>query len=142
MGDRVEREIEEILAKLDDLPGERKPRTPIPLAPRQKKKQQQAAASPRRPLTDRLNPAMIMISGAVIMLAGLLLASFADPFIWLSFAGVMMFIGAFVLSFFRNPRLGPGSRPPAGVYWRDRYIEYEPREQSLGQRLRRRLRRH
>jgi hypothetical protein len=142
MPDRIEREIEEILARLDDLPAEpgRRGKTPVPLASRKKAP---APAEPRSSrasgLLARVSPATMMISGAAVMLAGLVLSSFADPFIWLSFAGVVLFIGAFAISFFRKP--APSASPARGVYWRDRYIEYEPGRPGLSSRIRRLFRR-
>lgn len=140
MPDRIEREIEEILERLDDLPDGG--RTPVPIASR--KKQAAANARPRAPRPSplaRLDPAMLMVSGAVIMAGGLVLATAADAFIWLAFAGVVLFLGAFIVSVTRpgRPTSGEGSR--GGVFWRDRYIEYQPATPSAWERLRQRFRR-
>jgi hypothetical protein len=144
MADRVEREIEEILAKLEtELPpgpagGERKP---ISIA--SKRKQGPGAAARARSRLGglpRLSRPTMMFLGAGVMLLGLILSTSIAPLIWLSFAGVVLFVGAFLSSF-----LGSGSQPASrqrGVYWRDRFIEYEPQQPGPLGRMKRRLRRH
>ena len=131
MADRIEREIEEILAKLDNqLTGP----TPVardsePVSISSVRKQRKRAESPRpglRSLVNRLNPPMLMFAGAGTMIFGLLAASFAAPLIWLAFAGVALFLGAFLVSFLRSstagvPGGGSGGREQ-GKFWRDRYI--------------------
>lgn len=142
MADRIEREIEEILAKLDQeegLPaGEKKPVSILSA-----KAKRQAAAPPRRsPRPEafaRLNPTTFLFIGAGLVIAGLFLSGFWQPLIWASLAGVVVFLGAFASSFFRER--GPRSSAPRGVYWRDRYIEYEPTRANAWSRLRRRFRR-
>ena len=138
MADRMEREIEEILSKLDvESPGER---TPISIMSRKKK------ARPAAPLTTKLprftrfsNPAALLLAGAAIMVAGLVLSNVWGPLIWMAFGGVVIFLGAFVLSF-RKSAPAPGTAP-SGHYWRDRYIEYQPARNDVFSRIKRRLRR-
>ncbi|MCC7366643.1 MAG: hypothetical protein IT303_19955 [Dehalococcoidia bacterium] len=146
MADRIEREIEEILARLDQeepLPaGEKKP-VSIMAA---KAKRSQAPAPPRAPRPNPLanvNLTSFLIAGAAMVLGGLILASFWEPLIWASFAGVVVFLGAFAMSFFRSRPAGGGSTRGGsqGVYWRDRYIQYEPASASTWQRIKRRFRR-
>lgn len=144
MPDRVEREIEEILAKLDaELPPPtaapdrrpisltaRRPRTPGPAA-----RLRTAIGRPRAALT----PAALLFTGAGVMVAGVILSFVWEPLIWAAFAGVVLFLGAFASSFFR-----PSKRPaagPQGHFWRDRYIEYSPTSAGPLDRLKRRLRR-
>ncbi len=132
MPDRIQQEIEEILARAGDLPGEGPPsREPIPFRRRRR---------PRRPRLPHvrvpIEPATLLFAGAGFVLAGLAASVAWGAAIWLSFAGIVLFLGAFVWSFFREP----GRRAPAGprrVYWRDRYIEYEPERPSLARRIRR-----
>ncbi|MBI5947490.1 MAG: hypothetical protein HY875_05085 [Chloroflexi bacterium] len=136
MADRVEREIEEILAKLDGdaPPAKQDGRAPISLASRRKRRPRLALTLP----SIHLSPAGLLFAGAGIMLLGLVAASFWSPAIWLSFAGVVVFLGAFVSSFFRAPSAKP---QPKGVFWRDRYIEYAPASESAFDRLKKRFRR-
>jgi hypothetical protein len=129
MADRIEREIEEILAKLDNqLPAavpSAKDRAPVSINSVRKQRQRSERASTRT-LINRINPPMLMLTGAGTMILGLVAASLAGPLIWLAFAGVVLFLGAFLISFLRSstagaPRGGSSGREQ-GKFWRDRYI--------------------
>jgi hypothetical protein len=127
MADRIEREIEELLAKLEtELP--EGGRQPISLEERRRRRK------PRRSLPrlslPALDPARLLLAGAGTMIAGLFLSMFWSPLIWVSFAGVVVFIGAFLLSFRSRPVGSIGGSRPRRVYWRDRYIDYGPPEHS------------
>jgi hypothetical protein len=138
MPDRVEREIEEILSKLEDKdprPSASKsgpPREPIPLRPRRKPSLSTRIVG-ALPTFPNLTPATLLFTGAGVMIAGLILSAFADGLIWVSFAGVVVFLGAFLWAFLRRTTPGQATSrhsgsggSPKGVYWRDRYIDYEP----------------
>jgi hypothetical protein len=146
MTDKMEREIEEILAKLD---GE-KPRagqadkTPVSILSRRKRAPNPVVRASRGggSVLDRVNPTTLLFAGAGIMVAGLILSNFYSPLIWASFAGVVVFLAAFLWSFRRTPRASGGAASaPRGHFWRDRYIEYTPAAPSLTDRVRRRFRR-
>lgn len=135
MADKFEREIEEILAKLDDkLPegGSQGDRSPISLASRrqQKAKVQRARTSRPNPLKS-ITPTHLLFAGAGIMFGGLILSNVWEPLIWVSLSGIVLFLGAFVWSFRRTNRSSPAAQPK-GYYWRDRYIEYDQREPRSG----------
>ncbi|MFN0095026.1 MAG: hypothetical protein ACKVVT_09660 [Dehalococcoidia bacterium] len=137
MADRVEREIEEILARLEDEPE----KTPISIADRReqrKKAPKPARSRPTLPLGD-VNPSLFLLAGAAAVIAGLVFSSFASGLIWIAFAGVVVFLGAFVASFLRSGRPAKPSQP-AGHFWRDRYIDYEPSAPSPWARVKRRFR--
>lgn len=131
MADRIEREIEEILAKLDNQLPDPAPAThgSEPVSISSARKQRKRTERPRpglRALVNRLNPPLLMFAGAGTMIFGLLAASVAAALIWLAFAGVALFLGAFLVSFLRSstagaPRGGSGGREQ-GKFWRDRYI--------------------
>jgi hypothetical protein len=141
MPDRVEREIEEILSKLENKPGtEAAPRSgsgrdPIPLKPRRKPSMASRIVA-GLPTMPGLTPATLLFTGAGIMLGGLVLSAIASALIWVAFAGVVIFLGAFVWAFLRRTTPGPASTghvgSSKGAYWRDRYIEYEPRSNDPG----------
>lgn len=148
MGDRIEREIEEILERLDsELPGGALPEDKKPISLMQRRQQATKRASqPRPPRPNPLssiNPTTLLFVGAALTVGGLIAASFAGALIWVSFAGVVMFIAAFIWSFTRRSTVGAprGGAAPKGVYWRDRYIEYEPADATMWARLKRRFRR-
>jgi hypothetical protein len=139
MADKFEREIEEILAKLDDQlpPGpEKGARAPISLS---KKRQQKAKAQrPTRPnRLANISATTLMFSGAGLMFAGLIVSTFWGPAIWASFAGVVLFIGAFLLSFRRTQRPPAGGGRTQGTFWRDRYIDDRPQDGGIKGRFRR-----
>lgn len=143
MADRIEREIEEILEKLDDLPDSG--RSPIPIASRKRKatpapSPRPSQATARSTRARRLDPPVLMMVGAVIMIGGFILATAFEPLIWLSFAGVVVFIAAFGWALSTTGRPKP-SQETRGVYWRDRYIEYDPPSPSLWDRVAGRFRR-
>lgn len=145
MADKFEREIEEILAKLDgdgplrtETPGKK----PISITSA-KRKQQQKQKAPRAGGLGSLSevtPSALLFAGAGTMVAGLILSNFYGPLIWASFAGVVLFLGAFLWSFRKSNRF-VASSSPRGHYWRDRYIEYQPANPSPFARLARKFRR-
>jgi len=154
MADKFEREIEEILAKLDsDTPDSEVPETagkqnrePISIsAARRKPKTKPApkAAKPARPSTagptllDGMSPTKLLFAGAGTVVGGLLLSNFYGPLIWASFAGVVLFLAAFLISFRKSPRGGTGGSTPGGHYWRGQQIAYQPGPLSAVGRLRR-----
>jgi len=126
VADKFEREIEEILAKLDEELPPAPGRQPISLAAKrtQKAKAKRVRTARPNPLAG-LTPTHLLFTGAGVMFLGLLLSGFWGPAIWLSFAGVVLFIGAFLWSFRRTRRT---SAPPrsGGTFWRDRYIDDSP----------------
>jgi hypothetical protein len=145
MPDKFEREIEEILAKLDDEPGKAGAsgdRSPISLS---QKRQQKAKA--RRVRTARPNPfagvtpTALLFTGAGVMFGGLILSSFWDPAIWAAVAGIALFIGAFFWSFRKTRRSAPpvsyGRTQAGGTFWRDRYIDDRPQDGGIKGRFRR-----
>ncbi len=135
MADKFEREIEEILAKLDtDPPPPVGPseREPISISSARRKPKPKTSKAPKLApsgpgLMDRISPTNMLFAGAGIVVAGLILSNFYQPLIWASFAGVVLFIAAFLVSFRKGPRSGAGGgAAPAGHYWRGQPIVYEP----------------
>ena len=134
MPDKFEREIEEILAKLDDElpPDPGATRSPISL--QQKRQQKAKAQRVRKPLPNpvaNLSPTTLLFTGAGIMFGGLILSGIWGPAIWASLAGIVLFIGAFLWSFKKSPRSSPG-HSRQGHYWRDRWIDDTPNSPSSG----------
>ena len=148
MPDKMEREIEEILAKLDgDSPRTVPPpgdKSPVSILSRRKRQPSPLKRVSARTggLFDSINPTTLLFAGAGTMIAGLILSTVYGPLIWASFAGVMLFIAAFLWSFRRTPRVvRGGSAQPTGHYWRDRYIEYQPESSGIAGKIKRRFRR-
>ena len=93
MSDKFEREIEEILAKLDDelpAPDPASARPPISLQQKrqQKAKAQRVRTSRPNPLAN-LSPTTLLFAGAGIMFGGLIVSGFWGPAIWASLAGIV-----------------------------------------------------
>lgn len=139
MADKVEREIEEILARLENElpPGDE--RKPVSILSRRRRKPARAPRPSPLQTLQRINPPSLMFAGAGMVVGGLVLSNAWGPLIWVSMAGVVLFLGAFLSSFFREKPAAAAS--PKGVYWRDRYIEYEPSSPGLMDRIRRLFRR-
>lgn len=153
MADRIEREIEEILERLDnELPGGALPEDKKPISIMQRRQQATRKKSARVPAAPRQNPlrgvtpAHLLFAGAALTVAGFLLSGVMGALIWVSMAGVVLFLAAFIWSLTRTTATSGASgssnyQPPRGVFWRDRYIEYDPPNGSLWSRLKRRFRR-
>ncbi len=146
MPDRIEREIEEILARLDDLPEAptaTADRNPIPIAAARKQRQKAERAarpSPFAGFTNKLNPTSFLLAGATLVVFGLVLSSVWGQLIWAAVAGVVMFFGGFLSGFLRRSPSGGKAQPsPKAVFWRDRYISYAPAGQSTWERVKRRF---
>ena len=130
MPDKFEREIEEILAKLDeDLPAEGNGvgRSPISLSQKraQKAKAQRVRTARPNPLA-KLNPTTLLFAGAGMVFGGLIVSGVWSPAIWVAFAGVVVFIGAFFWSFKKSNRSAAPAGRSQGTFWRDRYIDDRP----------------
>ena len=130
MADKFEREIEEILAKLDDQLPEERP--PISIAAkRQQKAQAQRAKTTRQSPFPSLSPTNLLFAGAGVMFIGLFVSNVWEPAIWASLAGVVLFLGAFLWSFRRTSR-PTGTPSGGGHYWRDRWIDDAPTRSTKG----------
>ena len=132
MPDKVQREIEELLDKLDNFVPEERFTSKM----RDRKRQERAARSGPS-LTERLSRRFSGITLGHIMLAGIALFLFAFFFDgvlggatrWVSYAALLMTGGAFLLSIFNR---GSGSRTPVvksrpgrtQKMWRGQVIEY------------------
>jgi hypothetical protein len=150
MADRIEREIEEILKKLDvdeeaaskAPPRKGTGRPPIPISSRRKSspgvssRLGSAFSLPSVPAP----PSSLIIAGAVLALAGFGLAGISGALIWISVTGIVLFMLGFLLSFLRRPETVRRTGGPTKRRWRNRDIEYNATDGPLT-RLRRVFRR-
>ena len=151
MPDRIDREIEEILERLGEEPpkrGEKPPpgdEEPISLDDRRRRRKAPLSSRATAAVGVSLRgptPTSMLFTGAGVMLAGFILSAIWGALIWLAFAGVLLFMAAFVWSFVRPRRAGVRSQPAAkGAHWRGRYVEYEPPPPGVLARIRRAFRR-
>ena len=133
MPNRIEREIEEIL---DRLEATAPPRRPVRLRRSWRSRVSRFASRGRAqlPVLPSLNPGNLMLTGLGLIFAGLLLGMVLPELTrWAVIVGLMLFFTSFVLSFSR------GRRGPTGgdTYWRGQRI---PRAQLRGPTLTARLR--
>ena len=133
--DRLEREIEEILDKIEDFPSasERRARARRKATGRLGG----AIAGQRRALLARLSRidmSQVMLLSFMLILGSLFLRRFSPLLTqWVMYAGVALFIAAFAMLLFgRKSGEGPTG---SAAYWRGRQIEY--RQPSLFGRARR-----
>jgi len=116
MPDRIQREVEELLARLDTLPP---PRRPFWKRVRTSFDQsfERTFGGLRLP---RLSAGhVLLIAIAVIVAAYVLLPGGSSLTRWIVAGGVVAFIAAFILSLRRS---GAGGHPPE-KYWRDKPID-------------------
>jgi hypothetical protein len=129
MSDKLQKEIEDLLASLDTFP---------PPKPRWKKARDavlgflagigHAITSIRFP---SLNPGHLLLAAIIIIVGAWLLGGTTDLARWIIVAGVGLFILAFILSLRRHSP----NRPPGGQkYWRDRPMDFS--EPNPGDRVR------
>ena len=132
--DRMEREIEELLEKIEDFPSasERRARA----RRRATGRIGGAIAGQQRALLARLSRidmSQVMLLSFLLILGSLFLRRFSPLLTqWVLYAGIALFIAAFTMLVFG--RKGGGSAGNA-AYWRGRQIEY--RQPSLGAQARR-----
>ncbi len=139
MADKFEREIEEILAKLDDgAPSGSSGNSPISISQKrkQKAKAQRVRTSRPNPLPS-ITPTTLLFSGAGLVFGGLIVSGAWPPAIWVAFAGVVLFIGAFAWSFKKSNREVTTVNKSRGTYWRDRIIDDTPQDGGIKGRFRR-----
>jgi hypothetical protein len=133
--DRIEREIEEILNKLDHFPEESK-------TDRLRRRSSDAAASFLRPFIEpltRISLRHVMLAGIVMVVIAFFARGLGPLMNWVLIAGLLLFLSAFALSFFN----GGATKPPRiEKRWRGRPMDLEePHPPSLGERFRAWLRR-
>jgi hypothetical protein len=115
MADRLQQEIDDLLAKLDTFPPKRSFRS------RFSRNLKNAWGNLTGAISDIPRPNLsaghvLLIAIGVVVIAYLFLPSGSDTTRWIIAAGVIVFIFAFVMSLRRH------SRPPE-KYWRDKPID-------------------
>lgn len=130
--DRIQREIEDILSKLDDLPSEREKRRGV------RRKVSNVGGSLQQsflePLT-RISMGQLMLLSLGLVVLALVMMSFS-PMLgrWLVIAGIILFFTSFILSALgKGPR---GSAPKQVKYWRDRPMILDDGEPGFFDKLR------
>lgn len=139
MTDRIEREIEEILGKIDQFPA---PETRRARArKRALRRMGTAIAERQRALMrelSRVSISQVMLASFLLILGSFFFRRF-NPLVmqWALYAGIVLFVSSFAILIFSRGSGGPSS---IQTRWRGREISYPPTRQRLGQRLRHWLR--
>jgi hypothetical protein len=128
MADRLEREIDEILQRVDSLPAARKRLRPS----RWTRFKRSLAAGPNAfaGWLGRLSVGHVMIAGFGLIVAGAILRG--DLGTWLMVAGLVVLLTAFAVSISRGRR--PARPRGQEIRWRGRVIEVN--EPTIGDRMR------
>jgi hypothetical protein len=133
MPDRIEREIEDILNKLDDFVPE-KGQKPIPFRkPAKRRNQNQNWLSQR---LSRITLNQVMLYALIALIAGFILRSIPFAY-WIMIAALCVLVVAFVLSL----RAGGGRNTVSGNYqkrWRGEPIDvrnYDAGNPTIGDRI-------
>lgn len=114
--DRIQREVEELLTKLEQFPPKR------PLSRRIGDSLTAPFRAAGRALgglsLPRINPGHILLAAITIIVIAWFAGGSSSLWTWIIVLGIFLFILAFVLSLRRQ------SRPPAQKYWRDRPMDF------------------
>ncbi len=119
--DRLERDVEEVLANIEDFDWRRRQsRQPGPI-----RIAVQRFASKLANRISGLTPNHLLLLGAGMLIVGFILRGGG---LWLAVAGIVVFlIGLLWASRGGNAQ---AKQPKSGGYWRDRYISYEQPSQN------------
>ena len=132
MSDKLERDVEEVLAGIEGFDWRRRERRPGPL--------RRAVQRFGRRLSERLaslSAGHLMLLGSLFVIVGFILRA-RGLGMWAVIVGVILFLIGAVWSARGGGRGKPSTR---GGYWRDRYISYDaPPRNALQRWFRRRSR--
>jgi len=117
--DRIQKEVDELLAKIEKFPP-RRPRS---------RRISDAASAPFRALNrgrsglslPRISAGHVLLAAIIIIVIAYVAGGASNVWNWVIVGGIALFIAAFVMSLRRQ------SKPPAERYWRDRPIDLEDR---------------
>lgn len=128
MPNRVEREIEEILSKLDGVPPSGRAPTRLRRPLRSRVSRRFAGLRARLPVLPKITPGNMMLAGITLILAGLVLRLFSSELTrWAVIVGLVLFFASFIMSFW--PNRGGGAVGGGESYWRGQRI---PRSELRG----------
>jgi hypothetical protein len=134
--DRLEREINEILEKIDQFPPPAEP--PRRVTPKRLGGARSAFSSGTHGVTRelaRVSLSQLMLLAFVLMLASLFLRSVPFAWPWLLYAGLVLFVTSFVLMAVSGGRGASSGGGGQQQYWRGRPVSYD--SDSLSRRMRR-----
>lgn len=134
--DRLEREINEILEKIDQFPtpAERTQRAPSKRASGARNAFSSRAHAIARELA-RVSLSQLMLLAFLLILGSLFLRGVPFAWPWLLYAGLVLFLTSFVLMALGGGRGAAGGRGGQQQYWRGRPVSYD--SGGLSSRMRR-----
>lgn len=117
--DRIQQEVDELLAKIEKFP----PRRPLG------RRISDGALAPFRALSrglsglrlPRISAGHVLLAAIIVIVIAYVAGGSGDIWRWVIVGGIALFIAAFVMSLRRH------SKPPTERYWRDRPIDLEDR---------------
>ncbi len=117
--DRIQKEVDELLAKIEKFP------PPRPLS----RRISDFVSAPFRAVSRRLSglnlprisAGHVLLAAIVIIVIAYVAGGTGDIWRWVIVGGIGLFIAAFIMSLRRQ------SKPPAQRYWRDRPLDVEDR---------------
>ena len=117
--DRIQQEVDELLAKIEQFP----PRRPLG------RRIGNALSAPFRALSrglsgislPRISAGHVLLAAIIIIVIAYVAGGASSVWNWVIVGGIALFIAAFVMSLRRQ------SKPPAERYWRDQPIDLEDR---------------
>ena len=121
MPDRIEREIEDVLDKIEDFDWHRRQRRGASRVRRAWSGFWQRTSDRLGMLFVRFSAGHLMLAGFLILLGGLILRA-RGVGMWLVLAGIILFLLGLAWNM-RSPSSPESSA--RGGYWRDRYIQYD-----------------
>ena len=115
MSNRIQREVEELLDKLEKFP----PKRPLPA------RIADAVTAPFRAIgrglggiaLPRVTAGHVLLAGLAIIVAAYVIGGTGNAWRWVMAAGIVLFVGAFVFSLRRQ------SSGPQEKYWRDKPLD-------------------
>lgn len=128
--DRIQREIEDILSKLDDLPEERKP-----IKMRRRSRQASKAANNALSSLTSISVKHLMVAALALVVIGFITSQAYETFgRWTLIAGIVLFIASIVLSALSRGTTSPTS-PQYEKRWRGEPLELDDNP-TFGDRVR------
>ncbi|RLC59149.1 MAG: hypothetical protein DRI30_01240 [Chloroflexi bacterium] len=117
--DRIQKEVDELLANIEKFPP-RRPRS---------RRISDAASAPFRALRrslsglslPRMSAGHVLLAAIIIIVIARVAGDASSLWNWVIVGGIALFIAAFVMSLRRQ------SKPPAERYWRDRPLDLDDR---------------
>jgi hypothetical protein len=122
--DKLEREIEDVLEKIEDFEWHRRRRRGPSRSRRAWSRVWHGASNALGHRFAQFTAGHVMLVGFLLLIVGLALRG-RGPGLWLVLAGILLFFVGLGLSMRSGERKAGGGYTARGGYWRDRYVTYD-----------------